>query len=40
MLSQNEFSRPRILSSSLGTQAQLYGAISVSLTAIEDRLIT
>ena len=40
MLNENEFSRPRILSSSLGTQAQLYGAISVSLAAIEDRLIT
>jgi len=40
MLSQNEFGRPRILSSSLGTQAQLYGAISVSLAAIEDRLIS
>jgi glucokinase len=39
MLSQNEFARPRILSSSLGTQAQLYGAICVSLAAIEDRLI-
>jgi glucokinase len=39
MLGKNEFSRPRILSSSLGTQAQLYGAISVSLAAIEDRLI-
>ena len=38
MLSQNEFARPRILSSSLGTQAQLYGAISVSLAATEDRL--
>lgn len=39
MLSENEFARPRILSSSLGTQAQLYGAISVSLAAIEERLI-
>ena len=39
MLSKNEFARPRIVSSSLGTQAQLYGAISVSLTAIEERLI-
>jgi glucokinase len=40
MLSQNEFGRPKILSSSLGTQAQLYGAISVSLATIEDKLIT
>ena len=39
MLSKNEFARPRIVSSSLGTQAQLYGAISVSLAAIEERLI-
>jgi glucokinase len=28
---QNDFAHPRILSSALGTQAQLYGAISVSL---------
>lgn len=40
ILSQNEFGCPKILSSSLGTQAQLFGAISVSLAAIEDRLIT
>lgn len=40
ILSQNEFACPRILSSSLGTQAQLFGAISVSLAATEDRLIT
>jgi len=39
LISENEFGRPRILSSSLGTQAQLYGAISVSLAVIEDRLI-
>ncbi len=39
MLRQNEFARPRIVSSSLGTEAQMYGAISVSLAAIEERLI-
>jgi glucokinase len=38
-LSRNEFACPRVLSSSLGTQAQLYGAISVGLAAIEDRLM-
>jgi len=38
-LQQNEFARPRIRSSSLGTQAQLHGAISISLAATEGRLL-
>lgn len=39
LLQQNEFARPAVRSSSLGTQAQLHGAISVSLSAIEDMLL-
>ncbi len=39
ILEQNEFARPSIRSSSLGTQAQLYGAIFLSLAASEIRLL-
>ena len=39
LLQRNEFARPRIRSSSLGTQAQLQGAISISLAATEKRLL-
>jgi glucokinase len=39
LLSRNEFAKPQVRSSSLGTQAQLYGAISLSLAATEARLL-
>lgn len=40
LLQQNELARPALCASSLGTQAQLHGAISVSLSAIESTLLT
>ena len=39
LLEQNEFARPSIRSSSLGTQAQLHGAIYLSLVASEVKLL-
>jgi glucokinase len=39
LLARNEFAKPQVRSSSLGTQAQLYGAICLSLTASEARLL-
>jgi glucokinase len=39
LLAQNEFAKPQVRSSSLGTQAQLHGAISLSLTATEAQLL-
>ena len=39
LLQRNEFARPVIRSSSLGTQAQLQGAISISLTETENSLL-
>lgn len=39
MLERNEFAQPRLRSSSLGTQAQLHGAIYLSLAASEVRLL-
>ena len=39
LLQKNEFARPTLRSSSLGTQAQLHGAISLSLSAIESKLL-
>jgi glucokinase len=39
LLARNEFAKPQVRSSSLGTQAQLYGAISLSLAASETRLL-
>ena len=39
ILERNEFAQPSIRSSSLGTQAQLYGAIFLSLAASEVRLL-
>jgi glucokinase len=39
LLQRNEFARPMVRSSSLGTHAQLHGAISVSLSATESRLL-
>ena len=39
LLSGNEFARPRLSSSTLGSQAQLFGGVAVSLAAIEARLL-
>lgn len=39
LLARNEFAKPQVRSSSLGTQAQLHGAISLSLSATEARLL-
>ncbi len=39
LLEQNEFARPRVASSMLGTQAQLHGAISLALAANEAKLL-
>jgi glucokinase len=39
LLARNEFAKPQVRSSSLGTQAQLHGAISLSLSASEARLL-
>jgi glucokinase len=40
LMQQNEFARPALCASTLGTQAQLHGAVSVSLSAIESTLLT
>jgi glucokinase len=39
LLQRHEFAQPMLRSSSLGTQAQLHGAVSVSLTAVEERIL-
>lgn len=39
LLAENEFARPILRQSSLGPQAQLHGAISISLTASETKLL-
>jgi glucokinase len=39
LLDRNEFAKPQVRSSSLGTQAQLHGAISLSLAATESQLL-
>jgi glucokinase len=39
LLEQNEFARPAVRSSSLGTQAQLHGAIFMGLSAVEEMLL-
>lgn len=39
LLSRNEFAKPQLRSSSLGTQAQLHGALSLSLSATEAQLL-
>ena len=39
LLARNEFAKPQVRSSSLGTQAQLYGAVSLSLAATEAHLL-
>ncbi len=37
---RHEFARPPLRSSSLGTQAQLHGAVSVSLSAAEEQILS
>jgi glucokinase len=39
LMLRHEFAQPLLRSSSLGTQAQLHGAISVSLTAVEEKIL-
>jgi glucokinase len=39
LVQRHEFAQPALRSSSLGTQAQLHGAISVSLSAVEEILL-
>jgi hypothetical protein len=39
LLGRNQFAKPQVRSSSLGTQAQLHGAISLSLSATEAQLL-
>jgi glucokinase len=39
-LGENDFALPALRSSSLGTQAQLFGAVSVSLAAAEQKLLS
>jgi glucokinase len=38
-LRENDFALPMLRSSSLGTQAQLFGAVSLSLAAAEQKLL-
>ncbi len=38
-VARSDFARPQLKSSSLGTQAQLFGAIALSLSAVEAKLI-
>ncbi|MDE1175776.1 MAG: ROK family transcriptional regulator [Edaphobacter sp.] len=40
LLSDNEFAKPQVRASSLGTQAQLHGALSISLSATEAHLLS
>jgi glucokinase len=39
LIDRHEFARPQLRSSSLGTQAQLFGAIALSLAAVETTLL-
>ncbi|MCU1321200.1 MAG: hypothetical protein JWM43_849 [Acidobacteriaceae bacterium] len=39
LVQRHEFAQPMLRSSSLGTQAQLHGAVSVSLAAVEERIL-
>ena len=39
LLSGSDFPHPEVRRSELGTQAQLYGAVSVSLSAVESKLL-
>ncbi|MDP9038550.1 MAG: ROK family transcriptional regulator [Acidobacteriota bacterium] len=39
LVQRHEFARPLLRSSGLGTQAQLHGAVSVSLRAVEEQML-
>jgi glucokinase len=39
LLARHEIAHPRLHSSSLGTQAQLHGALSVSLAAVREKIL-
>jgi glucokinase len=39
LVQRHEFAQPVLRSSSLGTQAQLHGAVSVSLSAVEENIL-
>jgi glucokinase len=39
LLSRNEFANPRIRPSVLGTEAQLFGAVAISVAAAEAKLL-
>ena len=39
LVDKNEFARPRVTTSTLGTQAQIYGTIYNALTAVECTLL-
>jgi glucokinase len=39
LVDKNEFARPRLTTSTLGTQAQIYGTIYTALTALESTLV-
>jgi glucokinase len=39
LVDKNEFARPRLTTSTLGTQAQIYGTIYTALTAVECTLL-
>jgi glucokinase len=39
LMQRNEFAQPMLRSSSLGTQAQLHGAVSISLSAVEQQIL-
>jgi glucokinase len=39
LVQRHEFAQPMLRSSSLGTQAQLHGAVSVSLSSVEEQIL-
>jgi len=39
LVQRHEFAQPMLRSSSLGTQAQLHGAVSISLSAVEEQIL-
>jgi len=39
LVQRHEFAQPMLRSSSLGTQAQLFGAVSISLAAVEEQIL-
>jgi glucokinase len=39
LMQRHEFAQPALRSSSLGSQAQLHGALSLSLSSVEEQLL-